>query len=83
MTTLCVYIEPDCWNCNEARVLAQEIAAAFPQLNVQIVEMVTGAAKPDYIFATPTFILNDRVISLGNPTREALRDRIMHALVGD
>jgi len=82
MIKLCVYVERDCWNCQEARALAQEMAEAFPQLHVEVVEMAQGVDRPDGVFAAPTFTLNGRVISLGNPTREALRRRIERTLNG-
>lgn len=82
MTRLCVYVERDCWNCQEARALAQEMAEAFPQLHVEVVEMAQDGPRPDGIFAAPTFTLNERVISLGNPTRETLRSCIARTVDG-
>lgn len=78
--TLRVYVDRDCWNCQEARALAQEMAAMFPSLRVELIDLEQAGSRPDTIFATPTFVLNDRVISLGNPSREALCQHILQAL---
>ncbi|MER3459356.1 MAG: hypothetical protein C4309_12650 [Chloroflexota bacterium] len=78
--TLRVYVDRDCWNCQEARALAQEMAAMFPSLRVELIDLEQAGSRPDTIFATPTFVLNDRVISLGNPSRAALCQHILQAL---
>lgn len=38
-----------------------------------------GAAVPDDIFVVPTYKLNDRVFSLGNPTQERLHRELASA----
>ncbi len=75
-----VYVDRDCWNCQEARALAYEMTELFPSIRVELIDLGQVANRPDDIFATPTFVLNGRVISLGNPSREALYQHIRHAL---
>lgn len=69
-----IYIAENCWGCDEAREIAAQIAAAYPPLSVQVIDL-NGADvdKPDEVFATPTYMLNGRVVSLGNPSFAALR----------
>lgn len=75
-----VYVDRDCWNCQEARALAHEMAAVFPSIRVELIDLEQVSSRPDDIFATPTFVLNGCVISLGNPSREALHQHILRAL---
>jgi hypothetical protein len=45
----------------------------FPALEVEVVDLSrTEVDRPDYVFAVPTFVLNGRVLSLGNPRRSRL-----------
>ena len=41
-----------------------------------------GAERPDYVFAVPTFVLNGRVFSLGNPHLSRLVAAVEAALDG-
>jgi len=70
---LTIYVEEGCAGCQRARRLAVDAARRFPALEVGIVDIgAHGADLPDDVFAVPTYILNGRVISLGNPTSERL-----------
>jgi thiol-disulfide isomerase/thioredoxin len=76
-----VVVATHCPNCDIARGLAEELASAFPDLTVELIDIdVPGTALPPAAFAVPTFVLNDRVLWLGNPDpREAvaeLRERL-------
>jgi len=73
--TLHVYIADDCWSCQETRRIVADIAPKFPQLTVELREM--GENIPDDVFAVPTYVLNGRVIFLGNPTREELKQKLV------
>ncbi|MGH2367028.1 MAG: hypothetical protein ACRDI2_02425, partial [Chloroflexota bacterium] len=57
-----------------AQRLAQEAAARYPDLLVRVVDLEDGAgeAPPDHLVAVPTYVLDGRVISLGNPAPEGL-----------
>jgi hypothetical protein len=68
-----VYVSSQCANCVEARRLANEAGAAYPGLAVRVIDLdATAAARPEYVVAAPTYVLNGRVISLGNPYRDEL-----------
>jgi hypothetical protein len=72
--TLHVYIADDCWSCQETRRIVADVADRFPEIHVEMRDMDLG--KPDDVFAVPTYVLNGRVISLGNPTREELVQKL-------
>lgn len=67
MIRLDVYVSRGCPNCRFARGLAQRAAVAFPAIRVQILEMDEVVDPPEIVFATPTYLLDGRLISLGNP----------------
>jgi hypothetical protein len=79
MVKLLVYIQEDCWTCNESRRIVAEIAPQFSQLAVELVN-IEEPNRPDEVFAVPTYILDGHVISLGNPYRDELRRKIKTAL---
>ena len=67
-TVLKVFVAEDCAGCAEARAIAGRIQKEYPTLAVEVVELAdSGAALPEGVFATPTYMLNNRVVSLGNP----------------
>jgi alkyl hydroperoxide reductase subunit AhpF len=75
--TLHVYIADDCWSCQETRRIVADVAGRFPEIQVEMRDM--NQDKPDDVFAVPTYVLNGRVISLGNPTREELVQKLAAA----
>jgi len=79
MVKLQVYVREDCWTCAESRRIVAEIEPQFPQLSVELVDMETPN-RPQEVFAVPTYVLDGRIISLGNPYRDDLRREIRAAL---
>lgn len=79
MLKLQVYVEEDCWSCAESRRLIKNIAPLYPNLIVELVD-IQKSAKPATVFAVPTFVLNGKIIFLGNPYPEELRGKIEKAL---
>ncbi len=63
--------------CAEARAIAQEIQACFPALKVEVIELNGTRPVPSQVVATPTYLLNGRVVSLGNPRRAWLVQEIL------
>jgi hypothetical protein len=51
----------------------------FPEVHVEVVEREATADWPDEVFATPAYLLDGKLRSLGNPTREHLRDILAQA----
>jgi alkyl hydroperoxide reductase subunit AhpF len=77
-----VYVSSECPNCAEAVRLAEEAAARYPNIVVQLIDLddLDGGPPPDPVVAVPTYLLNGRVISLGNPDAEHLFGRLNGAL---
>ncbi len=75
-TVLQVFVEPTCETCRRAIQLAEGVDAAYPQLAVDIVDIRNRESERDDVFAVPTFVLDDRVLSLGNPQESTLRREI-------
>ncbi len=74
--TLQVYVKHGCETCDRARKIAQLVDAEFPKVSVEIVDMSESQSRRDDVFAVPTYVLEDRVLSLGNPQEGELRDQI-------
>lgn len=71
MTTLNVYISEGCWTCEETRRIVADIQTQFPKVDVALLD--TEPDKwPERVFAVPTYMLDGRIISLGNPDRQHL-----------
>ena len=78
MVKLQVFIEEDCWSCAETRRIVADVAPDFPGVSVEFLDMAVSE-RPDSVFAAPTYLLNGRVISLGNPTRHELSQKLTQA----
>lgn len=72
MVALDIYVLIGCANCRHAAQVARAIARAYPQVHVRLRDMAQTADIPEAVFAAPTYVLNGRVVSLGNPDEEAL-----------
>jgi alkyl hydroperoxide reductase subunit AhpF len=69
-----VYVSSECPNCGEAVRLAEEAAERYPTVVVRVIDLdqLDGNPPPDPVVAVPTYLLNGRVVSLGNPYPEEL-----------
>ncbi|MCC6179860.1 MAG: hypothetical protein IT305_31490 [Chloroflexi bacterium] len=81
MPTLSVYILEHCFGCEEARRLATAIAGSFANLRVRVVDLDDEPdARPDNLIAVPTYMLDGKVIALGNPRQIDLVHDLEHLL---
>ncbi len=73
-----IYIAPDCFGCETARMLAGTVRALNrPDLEVRLLDLSEPhVTRPPEVFAVPTYVLDGRVISLGNPERDWLLDQV-------
>ncbi|MDE3074517.1 MAG: hypothetical protein KGJ86_03730 [Chloroflexota bacterium] len=71
-----IVVAPGCEPCVESRLIAREARERFPRINVELIELDGQIQPPEAVVATPTYLLNGRVISLGNPRREELYRRL-------
>ena len=76
-----VFIESGCLSCDRAVRLAKDVETDYPQLSVRVIDIGGDATRPEEVFAVPTFMLNGRVVSLGNPSVSELCSEI-DALLG-
>ena len=75
LATLDVDLNPTCKVCEESSCILQEVAPDFPDVAIHCFS-IYGDNVPDNVFATPTYVLNGKIIYLGNPTRDALRAKL-------
>lgn len=76
-----IYVEPGCSNCAYAREMAAWVRGEFPEVRVSLIDLSDGQGlRPADVFAVPTYQLNGRTISLGNPSAETLSEVLRVAL---
>ncbi len=74
MAVLQVVVDAGCGVCSRAWALADQARAWFPMLRVEVVDLADPAAVlPEAAVAVPAYLLDGRVISLGNPAPATLR----------
>jgi Thioredoxin domain len=79
--TLRIYFGRHCWSCEEALRLGQECIEQFTNVNVELIDLdEEGSVNADDVFSVPTYVLDGRVLSLGNPTASHLFERLKLAL---
>jgi len=72
-----IYVVEHCQLCEYAYEIAEGIREEFPGVDLRIVDLSqTTEPIPDAVFATPTYLLNGRLWSLGNPSREEIQARL-------
>ena len=73
-----VYVAPACAGCETARRLAAALRAlALPGVEVRLIDLSEpGVVRPPAVFAVPTYLLDGRVLSLGNPDDAWLLDQL-------
>jgi hypothetical protein len=75
---LTVYVTTHCTNCAYATEVAVSIRRTYPQTIVRVVDLADPCEPvPDIVFATPTYLLDGRIWSLGNPSAQQI-----HASLG-
>lgn len=76
-----IYVAENCMLCAYAYEVAESIRADFPAVALSIINLSqTSEAIPDAVFATPTYLLDGRLWSLGNPSPEDVQERLSLAL---
>lgn len=68
-----IYVAPHCFNCDYAVEVAEMIRRSYPQVAVQLIDLTDAQEPtPEAVFATPTYVLNGRIWSLGNPSLQQI-----------
>ena len=70
-----IYVREGCWSCAESKRTVADVQQEFPALPMKLHD-IDQIEPPDVVFATPTYLLNGRVLFLGNPTRAELRRKL-------
>lgn len=72
-----IYVLPGCGNCAYAWEIAALIQREYPRVEVAVVDLASPTEPvPDAVFATPTYLLDGRLWSLGNPSPAQVRERL-------
>jgi hypothetical protein len=73
MKPLRVYVSASCFVCDRTREIVAEVRAQRPAYPVELIDLdQPGAVKPASVFGTPTYLLGERIVSLGNPSPTTL-----------
>ncbi len=76
-----IYVADHCAICEYAYEVAETIRRDFPEVELVITNLShTTEVIPDMVFATPTYLLNGRLWSLGNPSPEDVQTRLSQLL---
>lgn len=78
-----VYVDDGCLICARAVALAAQVQEAFPGARVVVVRSERdGGEHRGLVAAVPTYVLNGRVVSLGNPAFDDLEATILEVASG-
>ena len=73
-----IYISDDCPTCVETKHLAGIIVERYTNVDLHIVNLSNpDVICPDRVFAVPTFVQDDRIIFLGNPSLKELDEQFL------
>lgn len=73
MSVLKVVVSTHCIGCEKAMRLSTMVAERFPNISVDVVNLEKELdAKPSHVVAVPAYLLDGKLIFLGNPRREEL-----------
>jgi hypothetical protein len=77
-----IYTMRHCLTCETTRDIAAEISERCPWLLVELIHLDDpGATVPPQVFSVPTYVLDDQVVSLGNPYLEHLEAMVCNPRV--
>lgn len=67
-----VFVAEHCPGCAEALDIVETIKQKYPQaFTVDVIDISnTQSEIPERVFAIPTYMLDDKIVSLGNPKLE-------------
>ncbi|MBO9316674.1 MAG: hypothetical protein J7456_12930 [Chloroflexus sp.] len=73
MLPLRIYISATCLVCEHTRELVDQIRTLRPAYPVELIDLdQQPTARPDFVFGTPTYVLGETIIALGNPELSTL-----------
>lgn len=79
--TVVIYITRHCPTCAYSAEVVAFIRHKFPHVTVRVVDLEDpGEEIPEVVFATPTYLLNGRLWSLGNPSNNFILESLHKCL---
>ncbi len=76
-----IYVVQGCFSCQYSHEVAAGIRQTYPDVQVRLIDIAEpDVIIPDAVFATPTYLLNGQLWSLGNPSPQDVRERLSTAL---
>lgn len=80
-SVLDIYIDQDCPGCTQAQELAHYVKNKLPEIEVRIFDLARpNIERPSNVFAVPTYLLNGKRLSLGNPNVDDLLTKLENSL---
>ncbi|NJO81751.1 MAG: hypothetical protein HC828_02580 [Blastochloris sp.] len=77
MKSLRVYVSAACTICDRTYQLLADVRAQRPHYPLEVIDLdQPDVVQPAYVFGTPTFVLGEQIISLGNPALADLLARL-------
>lgn len=72
-----IFVAEHCFVCDYAYEVADTIRRNFPTVDLRVIDIQkTTQPIPERVFATPTYLLNGRVWSLGNPSPQQVQETL-------
>lgn len=72
-----VFVSAGCAACRRAAELVEMVRRLRPSQPIEVIDLDHHSAPvPEGVIGAPTFLLGQQVVSLGNPTLEALLDTL-------
>ena len=79
--TLRVYITEHCPVCRASLRLVEKVRRKFSKIDVEVINLDAERAENiDGVFSVPTYVLDGRTLSLGNPDASVLHRKLSEAL---
>ena len=75
-----VYVEAGCSTCRRAVDIARKVDGAYAGVAVRVIDTGRAEGIAADVFAVPTFVLDGKLLSLGNPREQDLQRAIEAAL---
>ncbi len=76
-----VYVVEHCPICREALRIAETVQCHFPEIDVRVIDLGREQGdNADDVFSVPTYVLDGRTVSLGNPDAGMLARQLEQSL---
>ena len=80
---LTVYPEEGCLGCERARQIAAEVERSNDAVDVEVLDLAEVTVIPEAVIAVPAYVLDGRLVFLGNPRLAELSALIEEGLAAE